>query len=186
MNILFKDVMYNYFGSKVYIFPTDTAYDGWLKERLEALPELHYGISLTPNTLVYVSVNNYLPILRPKSDLTEDEFKEMAKLVLSLHPNDSLGVVKYEHEWYAFVVDDETRSMEPYEQLTEADSADSENVFCLIKKQFAMAYGVETDSMPFISFEKTVRIINYLRSISIDCDGLIKAGQAIDKTKMKI
>lgn len=186
MKTRFKEFAPNYFGVDTYIFPLNTAYDGWLKQKKEILPKITYSVKLTPNTLVDVCVNEHLPILRPKSDLTENEFIEMAKFALNIHPNDSVGAIEYEHEWYAFIIDEGTRHLEEEEQLTEADSADSENVFCLFKRDFNMAYGMESDSMGFINFETVVKMVNYLRSISIDCDGLIKSGQAVDKTKMVI
>lgn len=68
-----KDYLPLYIGQFVYIFPDETLTDGWLQKKLIEYPELRWKLEVTPETLVQRITDNYKLILRPLSEMNEEE-----------------------------------------------------------------------------------------------------------------
>lgn len=68
-----KDYFHLYLGQDVYVFPSDTYSNGWLKARLKEQPELRYKFQVTIDNLKEVITTGYKLLLRDLASMTEEE-----------------------------------------------------------------------------------------------------------------
>lgn len=122
--------------------------------------------------------------LRPLSDMTEGDFKNLFKTDKALFLFTKL-------HWYGCYLDDEdverakdASPTEIYDMLTEYEEANYDNIICFTKYNPTFSHGGLDEEMFYNMEIKTYSsIINDLRRMGFDCDGLINAGLALDKTK---
>lgn len=72
-----KDVVGFYLGAYVYVFTPESVTDGFLTKYLKDYPEGQYKIQLSLKNMEEMLFKGYAPILRPLSDMTEEEASEM-------------------------------------------------------------------------------------------------------------
>lgn len=72
-----KDYLHLYLGCEVYVFPDETLTNGWLETKRKEMPGLTYQYQLTISNYNVVLDAGYKPILRPLSDMTDEEMDEV-------------------------------------------------------------------------------------------------------------
>lgn len=68
-----KDYIHLYLGCEAYVFPDDTLSNGWLDAAVKNMPALQYKIPVTLDRVKHIIERGYKLILRPLSDMTEEE-----------------------------------------------------------------------------------------------------------------
>lgn len=71
-----RQYLHFYLGCDAFVFLDEVITDGWLKKQLKEQPNLRYSIRIEAGSLGYILYNGYKPILRPLSDMTEEEMNE--------------------------------------------------------------------------------------------------------------
>jgi hypothetical protein len=178
-----KDIIHLYFGCECETYSgkrgTFAGFDICEKDR-----------SMIIHTVRYFDVDDYdvlnddemceqiKLILRPLSDLTEEEFKEYSK---------PKTFATYGGYWYAC-----DRELDPdfegdvIEHINEACDDDPENVIMCHAKSKSISYGwIEyEDKYHGFGMKENATWIAFLLAKGFDLFGLIPAGLAIDKTKL--
>jgi hypothetical protein len=154
-----KDYLHLYLGCEIYIFPPKTATNGWLKTQVERIEDLGWKYILSIENINKTIKDGYCPILRPLSDMTEEEriwwFNNMRK------PNETLD----ESVW-----------------TTELNGEPCEahwSLWCK-EKLFGCRHAYVIDIQHHVKPDEFI----WLLSKHFDLFGLIEAGLAIDKTKI--
>ena len=135
------------------------------------------------------------PILRPLDSMTNDEWTEIASLLLDATPDGlkhegyALLAISSKEVKYAFLVREEKVKGKEVEEidvnqlLRDAEVENYEHVICMSKD--GNAFYSQEDCFPLYLKEQML-YINWLRNNFFDVDGLIEAGLAIDKTKLPL
>jgi hypothetical protein len=130
--------------------------------------------------------------LRPLSSITEDDFysffnnrESENEVMIKATVNNLWCVGFYDKEEYQQLINEEL-SIEPKELLYDLEESDFDNVIGVGKKGSNLAYGCSEEMRYFVELPLMAAWINHLRKRGIDCDGLITAGLAIDKTTLKV
>ena len=135
------------------------------------------------------------PILRPLSSMTNDEWTEVASLILETSPEGlkyegyALMAISSKDTKCAFLVKEEKVKGKEIEDidvnklLREAELENYEYVLCMSND--GNAFYSQEDCFPLYLNEQ-VKYINWLRSKFFDIDGLIEAGLALDQTKLPL
>lgn len=71
--IKWEDVAHLYIGCEVFVFTDEAITDGFLKKYLKDYPSGVYNPIMTIDKFKHFIYSGYKPILRPMSDMTEEE-----------------------------------------------------------------------------------------------------------------
>lgn len=185
-----KDFIHLYLGCEVMgIHPTDdserkgylTGIHGEYEAEIQFFNEDGFNVSEEPE---YNRFNKVKPILRPLSDMTEEDFRSLFKYPSVFHIGKS--------HWHGAILDDldidrvkDMNDEQKLDLLAEYEEAGLENVLTYTTYTHGFSHGGLDEEMFYgIYVEEYSSIINDLRKMGFDCDGLIKSGLAIDKTKV--
>jgi hypothetical protein len=134
------------------------------------------------------ATQDFKPILRPLSDMTEEDF-------YSFFPQETQTDIlikgKVDRLWCAGFYDkkeyqervDEDLPVDSESLLYDLEEADHDNVFSTTKAG-DLAYGTSDEMRYFTDVPTLAAWHTHLRKREINIDGLIKAGLAIDKSKL--
>jgi hypothetical protein len=127
------------------------------------------------------------PILRPLSDMSEDDFHSFfsttdADILITATINRLWCAGHYPKKEYDERVAEEL-PVEPIDLIYELEECDYASVFSTTKRG-DLAHGCSDEMRYFMDVETLAAWHSHLRKRGIDVDGLLKAGLAIDKTKL--
>jgi len=177
-----KEYLHLYLGCDLYIFPIETIGNGWLHKAIQDNPGLNWKIPLNYENLR--RRDGYLPILRPLSDMTEEDFRLLA---IDFFGKENLVFASLSKYWYAC-----SRELDPdhegttMEYINDAGDDDPENILMCDSRSKLITYGwiIYEENYHGMSMSEQAAITKYLISKHFDLFGLIESGLAIDKTKL--